>query len=223
MARIFRKIVIVLFLFISIFVLWSDRNIDFNREFSSDFHTIKISTMPDNIKESFQLLKNDAKNLKLKIKKERTFINSIKLSTNEYINYSTPLIIQVFYQKSNELFQEILFMPEEFVGLTLDELTSIIGAWQLKAYHSGQMMVLYKSVNDISPADRNKMYLAIRDKKIAVFYGDVGSNQLKEIIDIDVSDLPEKEKEYLKKGIAVSSKEELLSVLDGLISSINMD
>ncbi|MEJ6952038.1 BofC C-terminal domain-containing protein [Natronospora cellulosivora (SeqCode)] len=211
-------------LLIAIFILWSDRNTNLNSDtpYLDSLISIQGSPLPENIIDSLNKIKNNAVSLR-RDKNERSFVifNSLALSQKDKILQSTPLIIQVFYEKSNILIQEIVAMPEEFIDLNLDEFLLLLENWQLKEYSSGRMMILYKSVNEFAPNKEKKMYLGIKDSKIAIFNGN--GNHLKKITDINVENLPEEEIESLRKGIYVNTQEELLSILDGLISSINMD
>ncbi|OCL25181.1 hypothetical protein U472_12485 [Orenia metallireducens] len=69
----------------------------------------------------------------------------------------------------------------------------------------------------------NKVFLGVKDGYVAIYKGD--SLEAKELLelrkDIPVKKLSEKDKKELLKGIEVASQEELLTVLEGLVSIIN--
>ncbi len=58
---------------------------------------------------------------------------------------------------------------------------------------------------------------------MAIFTGGKENNNLKEITNIEVDNLPPEEQEKLEQGIVFDSEEELLSLLDSYISGINDD
>jgi len=70
---------------------------------------------------------------------------------------------------------------------------------------------------------KNKLFLGVKDGYVAIYKGD--SLEAKELVelrkDIPVKKLSEKDKKELLKGIEVANQEELLTVLEGLVSIIN--
>lgn len=69
----------------------------------------------------------------------------------------------------------------------------------------------------------NRAYLGIEEGRVAIFAGGKENNNLKEITNIEVDNLPPEEQEKLEQGIVFDSEEELLSLLDSYISGINDD
>jgi len=69
----------------------------------------------------------------------------------------------------------------------------------------------------------NRAYLGIEEGRVAIFTGGKENNNLKEITNIEVDNLPPEEQEKLEQGIVFDSEEELLSLLDSYISGINDD
>ncbi|MFW6006462.1 MAG: BofC C-terminal domain-containing protein [Bacillota bacterium] len=76
---------------------------------------------------------------------------------------------------------------------------------------------LNKNFNQNLVADDYR-YLGVKDGKIAIFKKDDSGEILQEVTSINLNDLPEKEREELKEGIIVSSDEELIKILEGLVS-----
>ncbi|MDI3547695.1 MAG: hypothetical protein PWR10_1347 [Halanaerobiales bacterium] len=223
MSRIIRQGLFVFILIITIVLVWNDF-----REHEGDkgipqpnyLRKAKISALPEDIAESLSLLEKRAINKRKEINKRGFRLDIFSLTKEKKIESSTPLILQTYYDGSDQLVQRVTTMPDSFVGLSAGELSSIADDWEVKEYDPGKALVLYRKVDDLSPEDKKIMHLGIKDGKVAIFYGESGERYLKQMTEIQVSDLPYSEQEALKGGIVVHSREELLSILEGLIAII---
>lgn len=211
-----KRFITILILIVTIVLLWNEVCYKPDHE---EFPLVKISNPPIDIIESLRTLDKMA----LKLKNDINTL-SLKLAREKYIYPNTLLILQIYYQKSNILVQNMVNIPENFVGLTINELKSILNNnWEVKDYIPGQLMILYSSLDALSPEDESRLHLGIKEGKVAIFYGREGTNNLKKVTNINVEKLPFEEQKNLEKGISIDSDEELLSVLDSFISRVNRD
>ena len=227
MSKKFKRVFVVLVLLLTIVLIYNEIDpINLNSEKPESYNRplMNLSVFPDEISQSLELLNKRASNLQKDLNKRKGFtLEYFKLAGERYISANTPLILQTYYKKSNSLVQDIYAMPGNFIGLTVSELENISDQWEIKDYTPGKVMILYRALDEVSPEDLNKMHLGIKGDKVAIFYGESGQKNVKKLTEIKVNDLPLEEQMNLKKGITINSNEELLSVLDGLISSINRD
>ncbi|MFW6035908.1 MAG: BofC C-terminal domain-containing protein [Halothermotrichaceae bacterium] len=218
-----RKRAIMIIILIIAIVISVDNNFKFNSGYNNEINIkdVQNDMLAEEIMESYNLLKDRA--LSLKNKKNERGLSFNTVFGRNYIGESTSLIIQSYYIGSDKLVQHIREMPEAFIGLTLGEFKSITGKWQIKSYNSGTVLVLQRKIDDLAPEDKKIMHLGIKEGKVAIFYGRTGNKHLRKLTEIEVSKLPYSERKSLEKGIVINSQEELLAVLDGLMSTINMD
>ncbi|MFP4660728.1 MAG: BofC C-terminal domain-containing protein [Halanaerobiales bacterium] len=226
MSKLYKRAAIIMISLLTIILLWNEVDpLNLERGSRQDNKPlINLSILPDDISSSLEALNEKASKLQEEISvRENFYFGKINLASANYISADTPLIVQTYYKKSNSMVQQVISMPENFIGLTINELKNISENWEIKEYTSGKLMIVYRSFDDISPEDRSKMHLGIKDNQVAIFYGRSGQKNLKKQTDIPVSELPVEEQNNLREGIKVESNEELLAILDGLISSINRD
>lgn len=219
MSKIIKQAMIVLFLSVAIILTYNELYQYNNGKEELDFNLrpeLKLSTLSEELAESIAVIEKKAAMLK----KGRFTLDILSLTgeKNNYIQANTPLVLQTYYQGSEELKQNITTVPNDFIGLTFNELSQIAGEWQVKTYKPGKGLVLYRSLDQLSPDDKKNMHLGIKNGRVAIFYGESGDKFLKKLTEIKVDDLPYSEKMNLEKGIVVKSQEELLSILEGLIS-----
>ncbi len=225
MSKIYRRSFIVLILILTIVLLWNEVD-SLNRKESDYYYRplMNLSILPDEILKSLESLNNRARDIQAKLSDTKGIsFTYFKLAGEKYISANTPLIVQTYYKKSDKLVQNIITMPSNFVGLTVSELKDISKQWEVKEYSAGKLMILYRSLNELSPKDKNNIHLGVKEGKVAIFYGVSGQQNLKKLTEIELEDLPLQEQTNLKNGIRIDSNEELLSVLDSIISRINMD
>ncbi len=180
---------------------------------------IKLSALPDDINNSLETISQ-------RIKKSNTNNNKFQLNFKNLlhrdITEDTPLVLQTYYEGSQEISEMITEMPPSFVGLNLNQLSQYLDEWSIKKFEQGRALVIYRSKSGLSPEDKEKQYLGIKDGQVAIFYGKKGSGVLKQKTSILVDNLPEKERKSLQEGIEINSREELLTILEGL-ASLNQD
>ncbi|MFW6022769.1 MAG: BofC C-terminal domain-containing protein [Halanaerobiaceae bacterium] len=223
MLKLLKRATLIIVVFLTIFVIWEQDKYENNEILDLDYsQTINISNLPDNIIKTLNILEDRAVDLKINYEKNVFQLDNINLSREKYITANTPLILQRYFEKSDTMDQNIVKMPDSFVGLSINELKKILDEWNIKSYKANSALTLYRSLNKFSSEELNYMHLGIKDGKIAIFYGKEGSH-LKSITEISIDSLSEVEINMLKKGIVINNDEELLAVLDGLISSINND
>lgn len=227
MLKVYRRSLIVLILLILIVFLWNEIEPISPNKGNSKFDNrplMNLSILPDEIFQSLELINKRAYDLQKDLSDRQGFSFSyFKLAGEKYISANTPLIVQTYYKKSDSLVQEIITIPANFVGMTISELNNITEQWEIKEYTAGKLMILYRSLDEISPKDKNSIHLGVKEGKVAIFYGERGQRNLKKLTEINVKILSLQEQRNLKDGITIGSSEELLSILDGLISSINND
>ncbi|HLV09577.1 MAG TPA: BofC C-terminal domain-containing protein [Halanaerobiales bacterium] len=223
MTGIKRQVFVVILVLIIVLITWNNYVQDYKLNDTNFFIPQNaLSALPDEVYKYINDIEKRAEELHMNISRGKgAGFSSINYSFNRYIDFNTPLIVQVYYNRSNQLFQEVISLPASFVGLSLNELKGISGDWQIK--YNGNSLLFYKKIDDLSPQDKEKLYLGIQNDRVAIFKGTPGSGELERRTDIALEKIPEDIKNRLKKGIIVNSREELFSILDGLISSINKD
>lgn len=224
MYKVTRQILLVSFLIFAIMIICNeiDTNHNNNSLYTPD---TKLSKLPDDIAESLLLLRKRAADMKNEVERNYDFsLDIVFLSRDKYINANTPLILQTYYKNKGELIHNITEMPDDFVGLSVDELSSISGDWMVKGYVPDESLILYRTsilegVHS-NPSNKENIIIGLKDGKIAIYTGNKEVRKLEKVTDISVLDLPDNEREILKKGIQVQSQEELLTILEGMRSFI---
>lgn len=224
MRKITRQVLLVSFLIFAIMLIWNE--VDTNHHNNSlDTPDIKLSKLPDDIAESLSLLRKRAAEMKDEIERNYDFsLDIVFLSRDKYINANTPLILQTFYKDKNKLVHNVTGMPDDFIGLSVDELNSVSGDWMVKEYVPDKSLILYRtSVSQgvhANHSNQEDVIIGLKDGKIAIYTANKEGRQLEKVTDISVLDLPDNEREILEKGIQVQSQEELLTILEGMRSFI---
>ncbi len=176
----------------------------------------KISTLPDDIKGAVESIALRAE--KLGTKNGRGLFNLLK---QDEISKDTPLVLQTYYSKSDQISEYVTSMPASFAGLTIEQLESTLREWNIEEYNPKNTLILRRRKERLSPEDRNNQHIGIKDGRVVIFYGkkDKRNNKvIKQKTSIKVEDLPQSEREKLKDGIDIKSKEELFTILEGLLS-----
>lgn len=181
---------------------------------SGDRTDLKVDNFPDFLEQSLQELEDRATEKKLE--ERGSGLSFWKRFSGETIAGSTPLIIRVIYQDS--VLEEVVGIPEAFVGLKVEELASISGKWSVDSYSKGEGLVLKQTLESLPAEYENYQHLGINNGHVAIFYGREGADFLKQETGIDVNDLPSEEEKKLSDGIEVETEEELLTVLESLLS-----
>lgn len=213
MSNVYKKIMIISFILLLALIFWNDVEQRDNYSLENIF-PIRQADLPENIKGFLDVLIERAGD----IKDQGFGLQSFRLAADDYINSETLLILERYYRENNTLLQNAVKIPDKLVGLSLKELQEISLPWEVKEYNPGELVILYRTFEKIG-----RMHIGERDGRVAVFYGEQGEEDLVEITTIKVNELPVEEQNSVREGLIINSAEELLSVLDGLISSINKD
>ena len=132
------------------------------------------------------------------------------------ITEATDLVQKIIYLKCNDE-EEFRTKPADSLqGLNLSQVQKVYNGWTIDKFDSKEVVMTIK-VDSYCREHANNMFLGIRDGHVAVFYGRPGSKAIvKEVTDIPVTNLHEKDADELKQGLVISSREELLRTLEGL-------
>lgn len=137
--------------------------------------------------------------------------------------------LQIYDMKSNTTTTEVLNPPSKFIGLSREELITLLADEMqnvsLEEYQKGlvsfvlisfseEEIVLRKSYNP--DLIQFKYYLAIYDGKVIVYYSD--KKTIYEYTGIEAIELSEKIQAELSLGKYVKDEEELYSILEGYSS-----
>lgn len=182
---------------------------------------IELSALPENLNQALKTIEKRAARKQQGLDKKIFNLNLVNRLRGQTITSSTPLVLQTYYDNSK--LERVTSMPSSFVGLTVEQLSSVLEEWKIKQYRPDKVLVMYRTISGLSPEEKKFQHLGIKDGKVAIFYGKKGKDCLKQLTNIKVADLSTREKNALKEGILVSSEEELLTILEGLMSSINRD
>ena len=131
------------------------------------------------------------------------------------ITYDTKIILKEKFLQCNHETTEMLNVSDELLGLTKKEFESIYPKWQVESFNSSEI-VLYGEINDKCPSH----YLVKQHEgKIAVIYqGSYKKNQIKQIINVNIDQLRQEDKENIIKGINIDSDKELAQFIEDYIS-----
>lgn len=201
----------IIFMILSLFI-FNYYNLSNQEELGADFSQLKIST---DIYDSLKFLEEKA----LLKQEEFNFWTKIKLGfigKGDLISPHSTLIIQLDDLSTNNLTQYNLTMPNAFVGLTSSQLASLADDWLILA--GEEILFLYQNYLPLASV-KDVLSLGVKEGRVAIFYGE-NQNKLKQLTDIKVKDLPQEVQESLKDGIIIRSEEELLTILEGIISII---
>ena len=215
-----KQVLLVVIIVITIILIWNQSMLrvqDNNDSFL--IPPVRLSTLPEDMARSIALVEERARDKQERLlKNNRLLIDIRSLAKKDLITSNTPLIIQTYYKGSEQLVQRITSMPDSFVGLSPEDLSVIANEWQVKFHDFSDALILYQEVDDLTVADKEIMHLGIKDGRVAIFYGESGQKYLMKMTDISVDKLPLSEKKALEKGVVIYSQEELLSLLEGLVS-----
>ncbi|MBP2649547.1 MAG: hypothetical protein H6Q74_372 [Firmicutes bacterium] len=134
----------------------------------------------------------------------------IKLAEN------CTLVQKIVYLKCGDEEEFRTKISESMVGLNLNQVQQIYAGWNINKFDA-QEVIMTLEVDSFCRDHLSNMFLGVQDEKVAVFYGHPGPKAvLKEVINIPLSRLQEKDAEELRHGLVVGSKDELLRTLEGL-------
>lgn len=137
--------------------------------------------------------------------------------------------LQTYDMKSNTTMTEVLNPPSKFIGLSREELITLLAdemqSLSLEEYQKGLVSYVLISFSDKEIVLRKsynpdliqfKYYLAIYDGKVIVYYSD--KKNIYEYTGIEATSLSEKIQVELSLGKYVKDEEELYSILEGYSS-----
>ena len=214
----YSKIIISLIILILFFSLWSYSlfrgNVSEQPEVEYERPKINISSLPRKVQDS---LENIEKNVEEKMAGvNRFYLNFDRLLSREVITSSSVLVLKVGEAKS-QYEPYVVSMPDSFVGLTPDKLKEKLGDWNLEEYNPHNSLVLSREFSDLE--QDYPYYLGLEEEQVAVLEKKAGQeDRVLQQTELHVDQLPAGEKEVLRQGIFVESEEELLALLEGLLS-----
>ncbi len=135
------------------------------------------------------------------------------------IGRSTEIVHKVLYGCGHED-TTTTSAPPEMVGLTREELAREVPDWAITEFSESRVVMRQRRAT-MSPVCEGTMCVGEKDGWVTVFYGtpERRCRPKSSPRAIAVRDLPPSEQEDLRKGIAVSSEQELLRTLEGLAES----
>ncbi len=121
------------------------------------------------------------------------------------------LIIEKKFTKCGHTTVEVIDVPNELINMTEKEIMKMYENWEIRAFNSKEVS-LYREI-----AANCNDHFVLKDKGgFLAIYTNVNGDKmnLKEVTDIDVSNLPSGDMENLKKGIYVYGQDELSSIIE---------
>ena len=138
--------------------------------------------------------------------------NSIRTNTsNEKISPNATLILKKKYKDCNHTIKDYIKIPEELVNLTKDELSKKYSSWDIIGFSSKEI-VLAKDY----PGICGEHYVIKEENgNVTIYKVDENKNEtFYKSTDIATEYLADEDKEKLRSGIFVYSKEELNSAIE---------
>ena len=121
------------------------------------------------------------------------------------------MIIEKKFTKCGHSTVEVIDVPDELINMTERELMEKYNNWDMK-YFTSKEVSLYR---EIAANCNDHFVLKAKDGFIAVYNKVTDeSMNLKEVTDIDISNLPSGDIENLEEGIYVYGQEELSSIIE---------
>jgi hypothetical protein len=132
-------------------------------------------------------------------------------ASNNMLDENTLLITKIYNEGCNHTITEEIRLPQDLVNLTELQFKIAYKEWNIERFTS-QEIVISKKVSQKCP----KHYvLRVKDGKIAVYYeNSINGAYLKEITNICVENLPQKDQQELQKGIFADSDDLLAQLLE---------
>ena len=125
------------------------------------------------------------------------------------------LIIEKKFTRCGHTTVEVVDVPDELINMTEKEIMKMYENWEIRAFTSKEVS-LYREIS----ANCNDHFV-LKDKDgFLIIYTNVNDEKmnLKEVTDIDISNLPSGDMENLKKGIHVYGQDEVSSIIEGFNS-----
>lgn len=130
----------------------------------------------------------------------------------------TTVVRRVYYSECGNEVVERRPAGKALGGKTAAELGRLMGQGTVESFNEREAVVLV-TVNGACPKHATQRYLGISDGHVAVFRGrpDRRQAEVLEVFDLEAGALPEREVQDLRRGVAVSSDDELKRVLQSYL------
>lgn len=144
------------------------------------------------------------------------FITQVNLDNQKQrIGTSTKITFKRKYLKCGHEQEEVTNAPEDIVNYTEKELKQANPDWEIEKFDNKEVIISI----DIDALCPEHYLVKEYQGEIGVFYlNPVDGNDLKQIIDINVAQLRQDDREKLKQGIQVDSEKELVQLIEDFIS-----
>jgi hypothetical protein len=134
------------------------------------------------------------------------------------ITPNTDLVQKIMYTKCGD--EETLHTkpPENLIGLNYNQVQKVYPGWNIEKFDTNEILLTIR-IDSFCREHANNMFVGIKDGYVAIYYGKPGAKAiLKELTKIPVAKIMQQDREELKQGLPVQSREELLRTLEGLQS-----
>ena len=131
---------------------------------------------------------------------------------------NTDLVQKIMYTKCGD--EETLHTkpPENLIGLNYSQVQKVYPGWNIEKFDTNEILLTIR-IDSFCREHANNMFVGIKDGYVAIYYGKPGAKAiLKEVTKIPVAKIMQQDREELKQGLPVQSREELLRTLEGLQS-----
>lgn len=133
----------------------------------------------------------------------------------ERIDYDTKVIFKRNYLKCSHKTVEELQAPDEMINLTRERLQENYPEWKIERFGIDEVILS----TDVDEKCLKHYIVKEYNGKIGVYYQSaLVENPLKQLIDINIQQLREEDREKLKQGIYVNSDQELAQIIEDFTS-----
>ena len=140
-----------------------------------------------------------------------TIAQAITNEENTKVAADATFIFKTKYDGCKHELAETIPVPESLVNFTEDELIRQYPQWQLSEF-SRHKVVFFRWIGGKCP----QHYIVKEyNGKIGIFYQTpVNGQQIKQIIDVNINNFRQEDRELLQQGIPVESDEELAGIIE---------
>ena len=132
-------------------------------------------------------------------------------STEEKITPTTKMILKKYYKACGHAINSYVELPKEFINLNKEEVQSRYKDWNIEKFSSKEVILL----KDEDGFCNEHYLLKEKDGFVAIYLIDrAGQEVLKEITDISIQYLTQKDSLNLKNGIKIYGIEQLNKTLE---------
>ncbi|MCG8500652.1 MAG: BofC C-terminal domain-containing protein [Firmicutes bacterium] len=146
---------------------------------------------------------------------ERGAIDLPAEEDQERIDYDTKVIFKRNYLKCSHKTVEELQAPDEMINLTRETLKEHYPEWKIERFGIDEVILS----TDVDEKCLKHYIVKEYNGKIGVYYQSaLVENPLKQLIDINIQQLRDEDREKLKQGIYVNSDQELAQIIEDFTS-----